>query len=135
MEKLFVTFDLASKLKDKGFDEFCFAFFEKFNRNDEAYYEFKLCQKPSRNSIKDWYYMNDKTQAVTTPLYQQCVDWLREKHGIELSSPCKKDKDLGVFYGGYIKKHDDDFGKSYGSNFRDYYEAYNHGIEEALKLI
>ena len=26
MEKLFVTFDLASKLKEKGFNEKCFAY-------------------------------------------------------------------------------------------------------------
>lgn len=120
MENLFVTFDLANKLKGKGFNEKCFAY-----QNPESY-EFRLHGYST--------YCRGK-EILNIPTHQQCVDWFREKHGIEISSPCKKDKDLGVFYGGYVKKYDDDFGKSYGSNFRDYYEAYNHGIEEALKLI
>lgn len=120
MENLFVPFDLASTLKEKGFNEKCFAY-----------------QYPESNELKLYGYSTycGVKEILNIPTHQQCVDWLRINHRIEVSSPCKKDKDLGVFYGGYVKKYDDDFGKSYGSNFRDYYEAYNHGIEEALKLI
>lgn len=121
--------ELCIKLKEKGFDDGCIL---QFRGEDTQ----PICQMGYElNYEKNSDYNNDDNYWLAVPTYCQVIDWLRINHRIELSSPCKKDKDLGVFYGGYVKKYDDDFGKSYGSNFRDYYEAYNHGIEEALKLI
>lgn len=117
LNELFVSYEIALTLKEKGFEEETFGFY----------------WKDTYQLVID--FGKHRGMHLSAPLHQQCVDWLRINHRIEVSSPCKKDKDLGVFYGGYVKKYDDDFGKSYGSNFRDYYEAYNHGIEEALKLI
>lgn len=126
MEKLFVPIYLAISLKEKGFKEDCLGFYQiPFYSKEMSLYLHKVNSKE----------LYPKKDTYLCPTHQQCVDWLRINHRIEVSSPCKKDKDLGVFYGGYVKKYDDDFGKSYGSNFRDYYEAYNHGIKEALKLI
>lgn len=121
--------ELCIKLKEKGFDEGCIL---QYRGEDTQ----PICQMGYElNYEKNSDYNNDDNYWLSIPTYCQVIDWLREKHRIEVSSPCKKDKDLGVFYGGYVKKYDDNFGKSYGSNFRDYYEAYNHGIEDALKLI
>lgn len=121
--------ELCIKLKEKGFDEGCILQFRGEDTQPICQMDYEL------NYEKNSDYNNEDNYWLTIPTYCQVIDWLRDKHRIEVSSPCKKDKDLGAFYGGYVKKYDDDFGKSYGSNFRDYYEAYNHGIEEALKLI
>lgn len=126
MENLFVPFDLAVKMKELGFNEPSLTVYKTDKRI--MFSDDWACGIDNKYLTRDF-------MACLAPTYQQCVDWLRINHRIEVSSPCKKDKDLGAFYGGYVKKYDDDFGKSYGSNFRDYYEAYNHGIEEALKLI
>lgn len=129
LQELFVTYELALKIKEKGFNEGCFGYYSGDNPYGELPYKLNIIKCKKQDSI------DDLAGRCLAPTHQQCVDWLRINHRIEVSSPCKKDKDLGVFYGGYVKKYDDDFGKSYGSNFRDYYEAYNHGIEEALKII
>lgn len=121
MEELFVTYEIAVKLKQKGFNKSCLKYYNSYqNSNKINLY----------NEKDDW-----AISHTPAPVYQQVIDWLRINHKIEVSSPTQKEKDLGIFYGGYIKKYESDFGKSYGSNFRDYYEAYNHAIEEALKII
>jgi len=71
----------------------------------------------------------------TAPLYQQVIDWFREKHNIEIHYPVRKQKDLGIFWGGGFKKFEHDFGASYGSDYTSYYEALNGAIKTVLKLI
>jgi hypothetical protein len=139
MEKLFVPYEIAVNLKLKGFDSECFGHYE--NENKLLVINFNNLPLTAEQSKRpSLYTISHKNSilpqwATSAPTYEQCVNFFREKHNIEISSPVRKEKDLGIFYGGYIKKYDDSFGKSYGSNFRDYYEAYNQGIEEALKLI
>ena len=64
MDKEFIPYDLASALKELGFDEHCLsAFFEdKIKRCDNI-----------KNSTSDY---------LSAPLYQQAFRWFREKHNL-----------------------------------------------------
>jgi len=121
--------ELCIKLKEKGFDDGCILQFRGEDTQPVCQMGYEL------NYEKNSDYNNEDNYWLAIPTYCQVSDWLREKHNIEVSSPARKTKDKGVFYGGYIKKNEWDYGKSYGSNFTDYYEACNHAIEEALNLI
>ena len=76
MEEQFVTYEIALKLKELGFDEPCFAWF--------------ITDMPEKNihspilaaQYKDWTRMyNDRVNA---PLWQQVIDWFREKYNIHI---------------------------------------------------
>jgi hypothetical protein len=73
MEKEFVTYELAVKLKKLGFDEPCFG---TWDRSD------KLWTGNPVNGI--W----DIPEGITlAPLYQQAFKWFRENHGLDYEIP------------------------------------------------
>jgi len=102
MEKYFILYEEAIALKELGFDEPCLGFFAK-----------------DKLLLRDSFHLCGKTHLAI--LYQQAFRWFREK-GIDFSI-MEKYKDLGKFYGGYIKIDRDSVAKSFGSNFRTYEEA------------
>lgn len=64
MKKQFVTYEIASKLKELGFDEECLTSY-----------------KSNKTLFKIWY--NEVVEGKTTcsaPLWQQTEDWLRNKN-------------------------------------------------------
>jgi hypothetical protein len=75
MKHLFVPYELALLAKEKGFDEPCFA---KFTINGE----FVM----SRECVGDNPYKTSNIYPAQTiaPLYQQLVDWFRDKHTIDI---------------------------------------------------
>ncbi len=87
-----------------------------------------------------------KVNMAAPPLYQQVVDWFREKHKILIN--IEKDT-LGSYYGkiinDYDKVHKGSGNHTYFDNdisisndfkgFKTYYEAFDRAIEEAIKLI
>jgi len=124
MKNLFVSYEIAKQLKEKGFKCTCFGGYYLFENKPD------LCIYQDENEFSD-----SKEIIVLAPLYQQVIDWFRDEHKIEISLPIRKEKDKGIFWGGWIKKFEHDFGTSYGSNYTSYYEALNKSIEQALKLI
>ena len=62
MEKEFVPYELAVKLKEIGFDEECFGAYHNENYLDLESEEY------------------DYSYAVKAPLFQQAFRWFREKH-------------------------------------------------------
>lgn len=136
MKHLFVSYELAIKLKEKGFDEPCFMY-ENDSERSLYNYEYDI-------------FLNDKqnlSSFIKIPLYQQVVDWFREKHNIHININPQADstKDSGFKPNGkYCGTIDDvTIGKEMfntdtiqlipvGDN---YYSALNNAIEEALKLI
>ena len=73
MEELFVPFNIAKILKEKGFDEYCLAIFDNEG--------FRLTTEPLKNSYLEGHW------RCTYPLYQQVVDWLDNKgFNINISS-------------------------------------------------
>ena len=69
MEKQFVTYKIAKALKELGFDEECLGWFWGKNR------ELALGHIKITNLLGT---------AILAPLWQQCTDWLRNTHKLEI---------------------------------------------------
>ena len=76
MEKQFVTHEIALKLKELGFDEECI---------NEYWFTCKKLRF-SFESIKNIYHYersnsdNNDISLISAPLWQQVIDWFRDKH-------------------------------------------------------
>lgn len=109
MKHLFVPYEIALKLKEKGFDDPCFGFFT------QGMLHFKL---PESNTV-----------LTNTPLYQQVIDWFRETEGFYIEVVRY---DVGHFE--YQIKSNMAIENS-KCTFPTYYGALNKAIEEALNII
>jgi hypothetical protein len=94
MEKEFIPYEQALALKELGFDEPCFWWydFEKELRKDRI----------GVNSINSKYFLNGN--SCSAPLYQQCFRWFREKYGY-FTSPTEYDDDTSKKYDWLITKN------------------------------
>lgn len=120
MKHLFVSYELALKLREKGFDEECLGVFHQ-GGNLKVTVQANF---PRKNSELVEY-------MIAAPLFQQAVDWFREKHGVDIDISCNYERE-DWFYG--YRKH----GYSYNKEWKplvSYYEALTKAINEALKLI
>ena len=153
MKHLFISYELALIAKEKGFDEPCFTKYEKyFDRitlypilstfalngpyeNEYYGYDQNIINDRSKiwrfvgykNSVKD-----HNENILTSPTYQQIIDWFIVKHEIH---PCYGSNHSGWYWnitktnGTTIKEQTD------CNYFEKHYEALNRSIEEAFKLI
>lgn len=125
MKHLFVPYELALKLKEKGF-------------GDETFYEY---YKTSNGDIILEPFISSHLLLVTrnlicmtsAPTHQQAVDWFRENHGLLIYVVPFKDHAADV---------NDPFewnwaihGQQIGRGITSYYNALNEAIEHALELI
>ena len=85
MKKQFVTYEIALKLKELGFDEECFGRYEGADYYLEKWNEVKL--EPTHTTSQNTF----SWQLASAPLWQQVIDWLREKHNIHISIYPKMD--------------------------------------------
>lgn len=83
MNHLFVPYDVALKLKEKGFDEPCFGTY--YSNGELDWLKYKDCQVKEPKSF------------CSAPLYQQVFAWFREKHQL---SPNIIRKDNAWFFVG-----------------------------------
>jgi len=151
MKNLFVPYEIALQLKEKGFDEECLACFtskisdNNFNQfwyseqiwdNSDLHPNPRLCRNSDFGNIN----------SCTAPLWQQAVDWFREKHEIEIQQVCRiplkaieaaqgrldhlKHKYIFVLY---RETANPTISRDIRGN--DFYEVLTKAIEEALKLI
>jgi len=72
MEKEFIPYEQALKLKELGFDEECFGIYGK---NGEELYKV----------VKDKFDSIDDLHFIKAPLYQQAFRWFREKYGYDVT--------------------------------------------------
>ena len=77
MEKEFVPYELALKMKQLGFDEPCFRY---YNYNGTHFFDYKP--------------KTDDKNLTKAPLYQQAFRWFREKYELHSFIDCKW-KNLG----------------------------------------
>lgn len=110
MKDLFVPYELAVKLKEKGFKYDCL----KFWYNDEGGME-----------------LIGYRTATPAPLWQQVTDWLREENGIFV----RVNKDTSSYWcdiNMHLNENEKylEIGESEG-----YYISLQSGIEKALELI
>ena len=87
MKDLFVSYEIAKQLKEKGFNEPCLAWYE-FNYPQYLHYPYKSFQSHSVSYDKIY---NEYTEKISASLYQQVVDWLFEKHKIAIMYSPQKD--------------------------------------------
>lgn len=73
MKKLFVSYEIAKLLKEKGFNESCI-----------AYYETKVTLNFLDTHFGAIIPTNKDGFGVDAPLFQQVIDWFREKHNIRI---------------------------------------------------
>jgi len=126
MEKLFVSYEIALQLKEKGFNEPCLASYEKSNNK----IEFNIVNSPFQVKTDDIW---------LTPLYQQVIDWFREKHRIIISvnhkTIVKHSSFPVVKFMGTVNVVNKELKTFNTSELPDYYLALTKAIIEALKLI
>lgn len=81
MEKQFVTYEIALLLKELGFNEMCLGMYIKIQLHKARFkYMLDICK--TNDSISKFFIHQPGNCAA--PLWQQAIDWLREKHKTEI---------------------------------------------------
>ncbi|MES3018172.1 MAG: hypothetical protein V4721_10345 [Bacteroidota bacterium] len=126
MKHLFLPYPLALIAKEKGFNEPCLT---SFHKNGD------LAKIPVNEG--EVFYMSNKEfdylgcSGISAPLYQQIVDWFRERHKVLIEVCHSFDGGNLTYQYSVIQR------KTIGSEYTStvYYEALDKAIEEAFKLI
>lgn len=108
---LFVTYEIALKLKEKGFDQPCFG----------SYYDEGKFSFWNWTVYTDYPYLTKNSvliNMIAAPLWQQVIDWLSDVHNIEVDA-------LRYTYHGGVYQ-----GKCYMWFVDQYDPKYNHELEE-----
>lgn len=129
MNKLFVPFELAVKLKENGFNELCFG---KFLIPEVPENRFRYNTEGEPKNYNDGSY----GRFISAPLYQQVVDWLRDEQYINIEiSYDYMTFDVAIY--NFKKSTHVKLISSLSGNspycFTDYYQALTEAIKEALK--
>ena len=143
MKELFLPYKLSILARDKGFDEPCLAFYAIEDMKSENYDIRKGLLYPVEQQYYEYGSVRvSDTEFKTTehvsfvlaaPLYQQIVDFCREKHKLAIYVNCLEIS--GKSWWKISKLYDDGVIKGY-SGFEDsYYKALDKAIEQAFKLI
>ena len=126
MEDTRVTFETAKLAKEKGF-------FQETNRLEIPYYNYK---GEFKGDVSDWrvrkYIRGEDTlnvEFVSAPTQSLLAKWLREKHNIHLIA--YKNINIDGYDWCYITTD----GITNINSYKTYEEAYEIGLQEALKLI
>ena len=130
MKELFVPFNIAKALKKKDFDEECLAIWSNVNRKTGLYtskrYSFTIIKQKSQIH-----------KGISAPLYQQVIDWFREKHNIQINITWNKFYPTHPYMWEIRPTWIDQPLQPYGYSgmSETYYLSLQRAIEEALKLI
>ena len=125
MQEQFVTWDIALKLKELGFNEECFGL---FTRNKE----FLVKDFITNEEAKEYY------GGIATPLWQQAIDWFREKHNKIITVYSNASGYLWETHdaiGGTQREWSDYSGPNDSGCWDTYEEAREQAILKALELI
>ena len=127
MNKQFVTYDIALKLKELGFDEQCIAYY--VDSQDRLIFDITGVN----NFTKTNYSSTLGKHCQAAPLWQQVIDFFRDVYGIHIDL----DYALGWGYGfipvgttlNYDWSHFED------GHYWTYYEAREQALLKAIELI
>lgn len=127
MKHLFVNYELALLAKEKGFNELCLTYYGISSKT-----LFPIGARVYQNSVL---YSDPENSTVTAPLYQQLVDWFRDKHKLHIG--------IDTMAFGYVGYHNNtpdpktwSKDKRYRTNdYKEYYQALIKALTEAFKLI
>lgn len=129
MKKLFVTYDVAFRLRQLGFNEKCFGFWMVSERTKGKPKLYQTIRKLNADCVRD--------DTCSAPLYMQVVDWFRDEHKIYISPRESWSFDDTLEFvvtvnGTYVNHGRTD---KPINRFDTYYEALEAGIRKALTLI
>ena len=124
MNKLWVPYDIAVKLKEVGFNSDCIYHYKKTDNSHTTTPTFELSHPFGFN-----YNMLDT--RISAPLYQQVFDWLRLTHGIGISINYNTNVAYEIEF--RLISHNQTIGNLELSD--DFYTAYNNIIINALNVI
>jgi hypothetical protein len=102
MKKQFVPYEIALTLKEKGFDEPCFATYNHEQKLDGLPL-YDMENNPTNALEYTWINSKVHNSICCAPLWQQVIDWLRDVKKVEIiveSGPV----DLGYSYHIYYTK-------------------------------
>lgn len=165
MKNLFVSYQVAAELKEKGFDEPCLAYFNgdvphiMSTRGTSSVDKMFTCRNTFLHDIKNDLVLTPEENftengidivrskwgmKVSAPIFQQVVDWFFEKHKIYVF-PYRDDRGMWyhISYNGSTEKISAGYEWSteeqkivYKSGcFETWDDCKSKAIEEALKLI
>jgi hypothetical protein len=134
MKQQFVPYEIAVMLKEKGFDEPCLGYYTQYTgtevENHLSYVSNHISENHNSNiTTPPWYTGVD----VTAPLWQQVIDWFREKHNLIMwveARYCFKKKYFWFIHFDVLIKDD-----IFDLHIETYEEARQAVIEHALTLI
>ena len=128
MNDEFVSYKVALKLKEFGFDEPCFTYYYELNSNLRTHLVVDI--------NKAWTYSGNTNFGFTlAPLYQQVFKWLRNKYGIDFSintTYSMYNKNTSKKYSGVIDN------KTMYTNvgfYDNYEEAELAGLQKMIEII
>jgi len=122
IKKLFVPYEIAMLLKEKGFDEPCFGYFPNVENSDKNRIHMDHDPEYAKNSML-------RGSAFSAPTYDQALDWFRERWIWVSVNLFYYD---GVHYLPNIASANPLIELDGGD---DYYECMNRAIIKAIELI
>lgn len=125
MKDQFVTYEIALALKELGFDEECLGYY--YNGN-----YFLGTNKSFTNSEIELENIT-KTPAITAPLWQQVIDWFREKYNIQIEILWQGDMDSFCYKLGKFEYGSHSFSEK-NWKFTEYNECREQAILKAIEL-
>ena len=131
MRKEFVSYEIALKLKELGFDEPClFAYYGKSNLSNFKESDYELCGDRHNSSFKE-------DGRVSAPLYQQVFRWFREKKLIILivSSYQSRDDADAYYYYQITNKYGIEETRHFKEGFFTYEKAELAGLQKMIEII
>jgi hypothetical protein len=144
MKEQFVNHEIATLLKEKGFKEECMAFYEiSIKAREDVHDGFSGpfgWKKGEVNFSKGYFEnsglpdnSNEYWLLCGAPLWQQVIDWLREKHSLDIMT--RQLQLDGRAYYKISKIETEDKIKGYSNFCKSAYEAREKAIVHALTLI
>ena len=144
MEDTRITFETAKLAKEKGFNERLHYFYKVKSENDVELYG---CTKkelvgfkgyvPIYHKVRDYHTNKEKLNAklyrCSAPTQSLLAKWLREEHNIIVLVDYEGID--GYYYKFYSYKEGNKNYDASDKNYNTYEEAYEIGLQEALKLI
>lgn len=138
MEETLVSLEIAKLLKEKGFQQLCFYYYDKDGKINEPFLEngsstdvdFKvsLTDLLENHNFKYNYYT-----AYSAPTQSLTQKWIREVHNIHIIIDFNPTKDNGWYY--CMVNIITNIPNFSNETFASYEEALEEGIKQALQLI
>ena len=127
MEKEFVPYELALKMKQLGFDEPCFAYYYTLNGRD-----WKFAEKTEYYRLDDNMNIGGKF-TISAPLFQQAFRWFRDNYN--LFCEINVDKTMEPKFAFTIKEYESaQFLEGFGEDVLSEYLYYKHEEAEVACL-